>query len=73
MQIINKNYLLHQAVIHQNKDLVDYFMNIGAEVNLEDEDDCSPMFYALKKGDKCLIQTLARSRGRVICPLDEII
>ena len=40
---------------------------------MEDHNQCSPLFYALKLGDKYLIQTLARQKGRVICNLEELI
>lgn len=68
--IINRNFLLHHAVRHQNIGLIDYFLDLPIDRDILDHDDCSAYFYALKSCNKSIIQLLHKRSCHVICPND---
>jgi ankyrin repeat protein len=70
--LIKENHLLHHAVKASNEALYRYFLSVGAEGNSLDEEDCSPLFYAVQNQDKKAVQMLCKRGCRVECPRDTL-
>lgn len=68
--IIDRNCLLHYAVIHNNLHLIRYFLELEIDRDMLDINECSAFFYAIKSANKSIIQLLYKSNCHVICPTD---
>jgi hypothetical protein len=68
--IIDRNFLLHHAVRHENIALIGYFLELPIERDVLDHDECSAFFYAMKSCNKSIIQLLYKKSCHVICPCD---
>jgi ankyrin repeat protein len=55
-----------------NLALLNYFLSFSPDVNKLDEDECSPLYYAVNKRDKKAILALVKKGGGVICSSDEL-
>ena len=60
-EIANRCFVLHQAVKHKNRDMINYLIKMNVNVNQEDDQECSPLYYALVDRDKCIIHSLMKA------------
>ena len=59
-------------MILKNENLYKYFLNFKIDINKEDENNCSPLYYAIVNQDKIAIQYLIRKDCKILCLEDEL-
>ena len=70
--VASRGRLLHQAVQKRNIDMIHNLIRIKTPVNEEDDNSCSPLYYALLNGDKSIIRMLMLAEARVIAPIQDL-
>lgn len=71
-RLIDENNLLHKAVKASNENLYNFFLHFPIDCNKEDENECSPLCYAILQKDKKAIQYLLRKNCKITCNMDDL-
>jgi ankyrin repeat protein len=59
---------LHQAVVIENKNIVQFLLNKGANIDVQDEQGFTPLHIAIMKGNLEIVETLVESKADVNMP-----